>query len=54
MLGLKLPQNVICLLVGNVTECIMIRYWCTIAVSLAAVLSVLPVGIVRAEPPDSP
>ena len=48
------PTDVICLLVENVTECIMIRYWCTIAVSLAAVLSVLPVGIVRAEPPDSP
>ena len=32
----------------------MIRYWRTIAVSLAAVLSVLPIGIVRAEPPDSP
>src|SRR5262245_14136108 len=32
----------------------MIRYWRTIAVLLAAVLSALPVGIVRAEPPDSP
>ena len=32
----------------------MIRYWRTIAVSLAAVLSLLPVGIVRAEPPDRP
>jgi hypothetical protein len=31
----------------------MIRYWRTIAVSLAAALSVLLVGIVRAEPPDS-
>ncbi len=31
----------------------MIRYWCSIAVSLAAVLYALPVGIVRAEPPDS-
>src|SRR5262245_2060785 len=31
----------------------MIRYWCTIAVSLAAALSVLPVGVVRAEPPDN-
>jgi N-acetylmuramoyl-L-alanine amidase len=30
----------------------MIRCWC--AVSLAAVVSLLPVGIVRAEPPDSP
>jgi N-acetylmuramoyl-L-alanine amidase len=30
----------------------MIRYWRTIAVTLAAALSV--VGIVRAEPPDSP
>jgi len=32
----------------------MIRYWLTIAVSLAAILSVLPVDIIRAEPPDSP
>jgi N-acetylmuramoyl-L-alanine amidase len=32
----------------------MIRYWRTVAVSLAAALSALPVGIVRAEPPDSP
>jgi N-acetylmuramoyl-L-alanine amidase len=31
----------------------MIRYWRTIAVSLAVVLSALPVGLVRAEPPDS-
>src|SRR5262245_11484145 len=31
----------------------MIRYWRTIAVSLAAVLSALPVDIVRAEPPES-
>ena len=31
----------------------MIRYWRTIAVSLAAVLSVLPVCLVRAEPPDN-
>jgi N-acetylmuramoyl-L-alanine amidase len=31
----------------------MIRYWRTIAVSLAAALSVLLVGIVRAEPPDN-
>ena len=32
----------------------MIRYWRTVAVSLAAVLSVLPAGIVRAEPPAGP
>src|SRR5262245_66658391 len=32
----------------------MIRYWRTIAISLAAVLPLLPVGFVRAEPPDSP
>ncbi|MGC1093756.1 MAG: N-acetylmuramoyl-L-alanine amidase [Pseudolabrys sp.] len=32
----------------------MIRYWRIIAASFAAALSVLPVGIVRAEPPDSP
>jgi N-acetylmuramoyl-L-alanine amidase len=32
----------------------MIRHWRTIAVSLAALLSVLPVGMVRAEPADSP
>ena len=32
----------------------MIRSWSTIAVSLAAALSVLPAGIVRAELPDSP
>jgi len=32
----------------------MIRYWRTVAVSLAAVLSVLPAGVVRAEPSDSP
>jgi N-acetylmuramoyl-L-alanine amidase len=31
----------------------MIRYWRTVAVLLAAVLSTLPVGIVRAETPDS-
>jgi N-acetylmuramoyl-L-alanine amidase len=39
---------------GNIKECLMIRYWHTIAVSLAALLSVLPVGIVRAEPPNNP
>jgi N-acetylmuramoyl-L-alanine amidase len=43
-----------CLLAGNVKECRMIRYWRTIAVSFAAVLTVVPVGIVRAEPPDKP
>jgi N-acetylmuramoyl-L-alanine amidase len=32
----------------------MIPYWRTIAVSLAAVLSMLSAGIVRAEPPGSP
>src|SRR5499433_4303017 len=32
----------------------MIRHWRTIAISLAAVLPLLPVGFVRAEPPDSP
>jgi N-acetylmuramoyl-L-alanine amidase len=32
----------------------MIRYWRTIAVSLAVALSVLPATIVRAEGPDSP
>ena len=32
----------------------MSRYWRTIAVSLAAVLSVVSVGIVRAEPSDKP
>jgi N-acetylmuramoyl-L-alanine amidase len=32
----------------------MIRYWRTVAVSFAAVLSVLPAGIVRAEPPANP
>ncbi len=31
----------------------MIRYWRRIALSLAAVLAVLPVSIVRAEPPDN-
>jgi N-acetylmuramoyl-L-alanine amidase len=31
----------------------MIRYWGIVAVSLAAVLAVLPAGIVRAEPPDN-
>jgi len=31
----------------------MIRYWRTIAVSLAAVLSALPPGIIRAEPPEN-
>jgi N-acetylmuramoyl-L-alanine amidase len=31
----------------------MIRYWRRIALSLATVLAVLPVSIVRAEPPDS-
>jgi len=32
----------------------MTRPWLTIAVSLAAVLPVIPVGIVRAAPPDKP
>jgi N-acetylmuramoyl-L-alanine amidase len=32
----------------------MIRSWGTVAVSLAAVLAALPVGIVRAEPPAGP
>ena len=32
----------------------MIRYWRTIVVLLAGVLSVLPLGNVRAEPPNSP
>ncbi len=32
----------------------MTRSWRTVAVSLAAVLAVLPAGIVRAEPPASP
>ena len=41
-----------CLLAENVEECRMI--WRTIAVSLAAVLSVVSVGIVRAEPSDKP
>jgi len=31
----------------------MIRYWRRIALSLATVLAVLPVSIVRAEPPDN-
>ena len=38
---------------GNVKECLMIRYWRPAAVLLAVVLAVLPVGIVRAEPPDN-
>jgi len=41
------------LLVRNVKECLVIRYWPTIALRLAAVLSVVSVGIVRAEPPDN-
>jgi N-acetylmuramoyl-L-alanine amidase len=32
----------------------MIRHWRTVAVSLAAILSVLPAGVIRAEPPASP
>jgi hypothetical protein len=32
----------------------MIRHWRTITVSLAAVLSVLLVGAIRADPSDSP
>ena len=38
---------------GNVKECLMIRYWRPAAVLLAVILAVLPVGIVRAEPPDN-
>ena len=32
----------------------MIRYWRIVAVSLGAALSVLPLGLVRAEPPTAP
>jgi len=40
-------------IIGSVKERLMIRYWRTIAESLAVVLSVLPATIVRAEGPDS-
>jgi N-acetylmuramoyl-L-alanine amidase len=39
---------------GNVTECVMIHHWRSIAVSLAALLSALPLGIASAEPAVSP
>src|SRR5690349_10431597 len=39
---------------GNGTQCVMIHHWRMIAVSLAALLSVLPFGIAGAETAASP